>query len=93
MKIPKFVNVKTRKEHICIGCNKPIEKGSVCQFMTFRAPKMIEDDIQVGIEYVKMWLHDDSVGCWQDKEAEGNKNIDNHLYSEYYENHYKDFQP
>ena len=66
MKIQKFVNVKTRKEHVCIGCNKPIEKGSVCQFMSFRAPKMNHDDLQTGIEYVKMWLHLDENKCWED---------------------------
>jgi hypothetical protein len=68
MKIPKFVNIKTRKEHICIGCNKLIEKGSICQFMTFRSPKFNKDDIQIGIEYVKMWLHSDDLQCWEDEQ-------------------------
>jgi hypothetical protein len=66
MKIPQFKLIKTRKEHICIGCNKPIESGNICQFMSFRSPKIIEDDIQVGIEYVKMWLHSDELMCWND---------------------------
>ena len=33
MKIPKFVDVKTRKEHICIGCNiKESKNKSKCPF-------------------------------------------------------------
>lgn len=70
MKIPKFRNIKTRKEHICIGCNKTIESGSNCQFMSFRSPVLNSDDIQTGIEYVKMWLHDDSLECWNDVKIE-----------------------
>ena len=64
MEIPKFRTIKTRKEHICIGCNNPIIKGSICQFMAFRQPIFNTDDIQIGIKYIKIWHHSDDLSCW-----------------------------
>lgn len=63
--VKEFRNIKTRVEHTCCGCNSIIKKGSVAQFMSFKEPRY-ENEIQVGIIFVKLYLHLDELECWND---------------------------
>lgn len=57
MKHTEFKNVKIRKEQICAGCDKPLQKGSLVAFINTRAPTYDKDDKQNGIMYVTAYFH------------------------------------
>ncbi len=58
--IDKFV--VCRKEHVCDSCKKIIKKGQEAKYISWKAPKYKEHeldymyDIQDGIEYVKLYI-------------------------------------
>jgi hypothetical protein len=60
---PQFKTIKTRKEHLCNFCEQPILKGEEAQVMSTRMPRF-QGEFQVGIKYERIYLHLDSVMCW-----------------------------
>lgn len=55
--------VKTRKEHKCEQCNQTILKGEYATFYSVKTPKFDSNDIQIGIEYFKGYLHLPELEC------------------------------
>lgn len=58
--------IKVRKDHICDNCNGIIKKGELAVFQSGRYPRYkvgICDEEQIGIEYWKSYIHEDTKIC------------------------------
>lgn len=56
----EFKSIKVRKEQKCEHCGRVILKGEDAEVFKTRTPKY-KDEVQVGIEYVKIYLHPDKM--------------------------------
>jgi hypothetical protein len=69
----EWKRVKARKDHKCEGCDEQILKGEMYDFLSFRSPNFDKNDVQIGIEYVKIRSHLAELNChWPDECKNGN---------------------
>lgn len=67
MSYPEFKPVTVRKEHECCFCHAPIHKGERARYAEWREPREDEREVQVGINYVKIYMHmEDNAACMVD---------------------------
>jgi hypothetical protein len=55
--------IKTRKDRLCDACGENIKKGEFCYFESFRVPRYDKNDKQIGVEYIKTYMHLDTYFC------------------------------
>lgn len=56
--------VKTRKAHDCSFCGRGIPVGELARFYEGRYPRYDDNEVQIGIEYMRDWLCADYGTCF-----------------------------
>lgn len=87
----EWKTVKARKDYTCEGCDKPILKGELYDFVSGRQPVCDKDDKQTGIEYFKIRTHRAELNChWPEECKKGNHSEKFHVESNPESIHYGD---
>lgn len=72
----KWKRVRSRKEHECESCLKPILKGEIYDLLKCRVPRFDDKDNQIGIEYIQIKCHIQELHCYWPEECKKGNHIE-----------------